>query len=564
MDLSKFLNIIYRYLWLFVVIVVIAGLTTFFVVNSQPTTYRAKTQLLIGPGLDSPSPDLNSLRIGGQLIQTYAEVVGTRAFLEAVNSKLEQKEDLETLDLIISPRQNTETRVLTINTTTDDPKQALAIANAAAQTLVEMSPSQDNTTALLRAQMSAQSHQLEEIVSKAEASIQQLETELIALKGAKPLSPEAVQANLDQQTLIIRQLADERSRMSDALRTLATVYQVLLDTNTNQVEIIEPAQTVTSLDKNLWLRVGTSALSGLVLALIIVFIVEYLDDRIRIPGDFKRVAEIPVLSVINKHGNLAGSGTTGLIALSDPSTQAANSYREVVAKLLFSIGEQIPYTLMVTSVGSPSGDDSAVAAGNLAVAFSNAGSRVVLVDAQLYNPVLTKIFKAENEEGVADFMAADATTPNLLSVEEIRDVRLLPAGLAGEKGSSALLNSVKFTKLIETLQSEADIVLIAGSPIPWFAESLTVASQANSVILVARQGEAHSRTVTKVVENLRAMQIEIDGILFDYNASPFDATAAQGAVSSVSRVMSRVKASKTLRASDKVEKNNVAEQLTKS
>lgn len=564
MDLSKFLNIIYRYLWLFVVIVVIAGLTTFFVVNSQPTTYRAKTQLLIGPGLDSPSPDLNSLRIGGQLIQTYAEVVGTRAFLEAVNSKLEQKEDLETLDLIISPRQNTETRVLTINTTTDDPKQALAIANAAAQTLVEMSPSQDNTTALLRAQMSAQSHQLEEIVSKAEASIQQLETELIALKGAKPLSPEAVQANLDQQTLIIRQLADERSRMSDALRTLATVYQVLLDTNTNQVEIIEPAQTVTSLDKNLWLRVGTSALSGLVLALIIVFIVEYLDDRIRIPGDFKRVAEIPVLSVINKHGNLAGSGTTGLIALSDPSTQAANSYREVVAKLLFSIGEQIPYTLMVTSVGSPSGDDSAVAAGNLAVAFSNAGSRVVLVDAQLYNPVLTKIFKAENEEGVADFMAADATTPNLLSVEEIRDVRLLPAGLAGEKGSSALLNSVKFTKLIETLQSEADIVLIAGSPIPWFAESLTVASQANSVILVARQGEAHSRTVTKVVENLRAMQIEIDGILFDYNASPFDATAAQGAVSSVSRVMSRVKASKTSRASDKVEKNNVAEQLTKS
>ena len=117
---------------------------------------------------------------------------------------------------MISARQNTETRILTIVVHTIDPKQAVVVANAAAQTLVEMSPSKDNTTALLRTQMSSQSHQLEQIVTDAETSIQQLETELIELKSTSTQNSEATQATLERQNLIIKQLAEERARLSDA------------------------------------------------------------------------------------------------------------------------------------------------------------------------------------------------------------------------------------------------------------------------------------------------------------------------------------------------------------
>ena len=88
MDLSKILNSLYRYLWLLVLTAIVASLTTFLVINNEPVSYRATTQLLVGPSLDSPSPDLNALRIGGQLIYTYAELAATRSFLEAVNKKL--------------------------------------------------------------------------------------------------------------------------------------------------------------------------------------------------------------------------------------------------------------------------------------------------------------------------------------------------------------------------------------------------------------------------------------------------------------------------------------------
>ncbi len=521
MDLLKFLNIVRRYLWLFVLTILIASFTTFFVLNNQPASYKATTQLLVGPSLDSPSPDLNSLKIGGQLILTYAELVGTHPFLESVNNKLDQKITLASLDSMISARQNTETRILTIVVHTIDPKQAVVVANAAAQTLVEMSPSKDNTTALLRTQMSNQSHQLEQIVTDAETSIQQLETELIELKSTSTQNSEATQATLERQNLIIKQLAEERARLSDALRTLATVYQVLLDTNTNQIEVIEPAEVSVPVDQNLLLRVVTSGVSGLVLALIIIFTAEYLDDSIRFPRDLTKAAGVPMLSVIDQHNHLEGSGLERLVTFAQPKSQAANSYGEVVAKLLFSIGETAPYTFLLNSVGPQFGDDAAVAAGNLAIAFTRAGSRVVLIDAQFHTPVLTRIFKADNREGLADVVVTNSAKPQLISVEEVPGIRFLPVGLSSEKSSAAMLNSTKIAKLVDVIHKEADIVLVAGSPISWFAESLVIASQVNAVILVARHGEAHSKMVNGIAENLRLMKIQLAGVIFDHNTSPF-------------------------------------------
>lgn len=520
MDLSKILNIVYRYLWLLVLAGLIASLTTFFQLSSRPVAYRATTDLLVGPGLNSASPDLNALKIGGQLTLTYAEVVDTPTFLESVNHKLDQKTDLNALRDAISTRQSVETRVLTIIVFYPDPKQAVAIANAAAQTLLEMSPAKDNITTSLRAQMSDQTHQLEQMVSAAQSRIEQLEAELVTLKEANPSSP-AADLNLEQQSLVIRQLAEERSRLSDALRTLATIYQILLDTDTNQIEILQPATTATVIDQQLWLSVISSGVAGLIFALILIFIAEYFDDRLRFPRDLSKAAGVPLLSTIDKHTRLKGSGLERLITFAQPESDAANRYREAVARLLFSIAESIPYTLLLSSVGPKAGEDAAVTAGNLAVAFAQAGYKVVLVDAQLDNPVLTTIFKADRKEGLAELVITKSAEPQLLPLEQAPGIQFLPAGLSSEKSSHAMLNPTKLTILFERLQKEADIVLVAGSAISRFAETLTLASQVNAIILVARHAEARSRVVTKVVENLRLMKINLVGVIFDYNAWPF-------------------------------------------
>ena len=530
MDLSKVLNVLYRYWWLLVLAALAASLVAYFQLSSQPVTYRATTDILVGPSLDSPSPDLNALRIGGQLVQTYAEVVETRSFLESVNDKLDQKVDLN--DLSISTRLSTETRVLTIIVFDRDPRQAAAIANAAAQTLINMSPVQDNTTAVLQ----AQSLQLEQIINQAQSNIQQLEAELSALKVANRSTPDAIAANVEQQNLVIRQLSEERGRLSDSIRTLGTIYQLLLETDTNHMQILEQATTATLVDQQLGIRVASAGVAGLIFALILVFVAQYLDDRIRFPGDLGRAAGVPLLGTIDKHGSLTGSGLDQLVTFAQPESNAAEQYREVVAKLLFSIGESTPYSMLVSSVGSKTGADAAVTAGNLAVAFAQAGYKVVLVDALVDNPVLTTMFKAEKKEGLADLLVTQSAELPLLSVDQVPGLRLLPAGLSSEKSSHAQLNPAKVATLLERLQNEADVVLVGSSGLSRSAESLTLASQVNTTVLTARYAEAHASVVQKVVENLRAMNAQLAGVIFDANPSPSMFKESRGIRSAVSPV----------------------------
>ena len=519
MDQAKVFNIVRRYAWLLLLAALVASLTAWLVLSDQPTLFEAKTRILVGPTVDSPNPDLNALRIGGQLMTTYADLVTTRPFLESINSKLGQKMNLEELGGMIETRQNTEARILTVFVRHEDPKQAVAIANAAADSLIELSPSEDNTTSVLRAQMSTQAHQLEQIINSAEASIQQLETELIALRSTGTQSPEAAQANLERQNLVTQQLGEERARLSDALRTLTTIYQVLLQTDTNQLQIIEPAGAVFPINQNLLLRVAASGLAGLLLVLSIIFAYEYLDDTIRVPGDFTRTVKVPLLTTVDTYRRRKEAGLERIVALTDPNSTAAGHYRTAVAKLLFSISNSMPHTFLLSSVSAQSGAEAATTAANLAVAFAQAGNRVILVDAELNNPVLTDLLEAKGKAGLSDLIASKTSERKFVSIRELPEVQFLPAGLSSERWPGAMINPANIGRLVQELEKEADVILFAGPPIADFAESLALASQVNSVILVARYGEAHSKVINDMAENLRAMNVDLAGVIFERNAS---------------------------------------------
>jgi hypothetical protein len=60
------------------------------------------------------------------------------------------------------------------------------------------------------------------------------------------------------------------------------------------------------------------------------------------------------------------------------------------------------------------------------------------------------------------------------------------------------------------------------------------------------------------------MHIQVDGVLFDYNPSPFGSQDNQASKSAFKGILSRLNFSRTSKAADKVENKSVAEQMTKS
>src|SRR5690606_22542992 len=110
MDKRHIALIIRQWWWLVILTALAAGIITYIASVRQPAVYRASVRLIVGPGIDSPSPDLNDLRAGAQLMQTYAELPQTGPFLQAVIDELNLSVEPGTLADSMNITTNSETQ----------------------------------------------------------------------------------------------------------------------------------------------------------------------------------------------------------------------------------------------------------------------------------------------------------------------------------------------------------------------------------------------------------------------------------------------------------------------
>jgi glucose-6-phosphate dehydrogenase assembly protein OpcA len=76
-----------------------------------------------------------------------------------------------------------------------------------------------------------------------------------------------------------------------------------------------------------------------------------------------------------------------------------------------------------------------------------------------------------------------------------------------------LLASPRMTNLVEQLEQQADIVLIAGSTISSFAHSLFMASRVGGVILLAEAGKTRRKALASAAQSLRSVEAHVIGAI---------------------------------------------------
>jgi len=150
-------------------------------------------------------------------------------------------------------------------------------------------------------------------------------------------------------------------------------------------------------------------------------------------------------------------------------------------------------TLLVTSAAAHEGKTTVLL--NLALAFAEAGRRVLIIDADLRRPSLHRALAIPNEGGLADMLEKGHTWP-----EGFRRVtsglECLPAGIRAANPGS-LLSSHHMAALLEQACERADIVLIDSPPLLAVADALPLAAQVDGVLLVARFGVTQRRSLVR-------------------------------------------------------------------
>jgi len=208
--------------------------------------------------------------------------------------------------------------------------------------------------------------------------------------------------------------------------------------------------------------------------------------------------------------------------------QFAEHYRQIkrplIAKALANEGTAStdPRVIMVTS--ALPGDGKTFTSTNLALSLARERDiSVLLVDADLPKPHVSRIFGLQKEPGLMDALVDESIAiESLVVTTNVRGLSILPAGNPAE-GIAELLHSDRMRQMTARLcdHDPKRIVLLDSPPLLVTSEGPALTSLAGQVVLVVRAGQTPSRAIVDAVSLIGAGRL--GGIVL--NEAPAQATA---------------------------------------
>jgi polysaccharide biosynthesis transport protein len=247
-------------------------------------------------------------------------------------------------------------------------------------------------------------------------------------------------------------------------------------------------------------------LAGSVLALGLVFLFEYLDNRIKSPQEL-RALNLAFLGMVPKIDN---SGPT---LLNDGVPPAfGEAIRAVRTNVLFSSAEEGVRTVVITSAGP--GEGKSLFSSNLSVSLAQAGQRVLHIDADMRRPRVHDIFDVSQEPGFSNLLVGDCKPSEAVRKTGIANLCVLPAGMI-PPNPAELLGSKRCVEYLATLGEHFDWVVIDSPPVLAVADASVLANAASGVIFVIGADQTTRNTAKAAVDQLNAVQAHVIGAVLN-------------------------------------------------
>ena len=276
---------------------------------------------------------------------------------------------------------------------------------------------------------------------------------------------------------------------------------------------------------------GLGGVVGLGLGLLLAFIIDARDHRLRDVGDLERALSVDPLPVLGQLPALrsdpllrkAGDARAQL-RLRDlhvhrfPNSLMAERCRGIRTSLAF-VHESLRHScIMVTSPGASEGKSSVAL--SLALSLCQADKKVALIDADMRRPRLHTAFEAlapDQTGGLSALLSGEAELDDVI-VSGLPDapasLDLIPCG-ASPARPAELLDSPAFVRVLEQLRERYDVVLVDTPPVLPVADPLIVARAVDGVLMVSRVRRTTRGQLQRMVSQLRRANARLLGIVLN-------------------------------------------------
>jgi polysaccharide biosynthesis transport protein len=350
-----------------------------------------------------------------------------------------------------------------------------------------------------------------------------LEEKLASLKGSYN--------NYQKRSNLSPQLEEQQRQLERKLKSVTENYETLLskaneigirqDYKVDKVRVISAAALAEDpVNPDGKIIVAAGAMMGLLFGTALAFLLDLKDNTIKNTQEVENMFAYPLHGVVpdlSLGGNseqlqLPGSERTNLPeqVVSEVSMMPLKeAYQNIQVNLNLLDANAKKKVIAITSSVPQEGKSSVSA--NLAVARSQCGQRILLIDADMRRPTQHHIWEISNQMGLHEVLAG-----KIFWSEGVQNVMpnldVLTAGSI-PPNPIALLDSPSFLDFIAEISQEYDQVIFDTPPIIGLADARIIGKTVDGFLFVVRPGVADYNSATAAKKLLDSTGLKVLGVI---------------------------------------------------
>lgn len=187
------------------------------------------------------------------------------------------------------------------------------------------------------------------------------------------------------------------------------------------------------------------------------------------------------------------------------------AYNSVRTNLMFTQhGEKCPI-FVVTSPTANNG--KTINSINLAISFAQMGKKTLLIDADMRNPTIHRMFAQTSKNGLSEILAG-LTDSITVSKTDIDNLSILTSGKI-PPNPTELLSSPRMDKLLDFVREHYDYVFIDSPPINLVTDATVFAQKATGYVIIIKTDVTRLPELRNTVSNIENIGGSILGFLIN-------------------------------------------------
>lgn len=258
-------------------------------------------------------------------------------------------------------------------------------------------------------------------------------------------------------------------------------------------------------------------LIGLALAAIIagatVWVAEAFDRKLISSADIEKQLGLPHIANVPEISSIARAGEQGISPIDFVVQRPHSLYAEQLRAIRLTLvrnGRNGMTSVGITSARPNEGKTTLAI--SLARAAAMAGSRTLLVDADIRRPAVSAMLGLPHQIGLVEVLRRKATLDEALIHDTASGMYVLPAGDTADSPQD-LFDAAHIGALLEDAEQRFDLVIFDAAPALAVSDARLLLRQVDEVLMALRWNDTPRQTAAATLKRMRALDIEPLGVI---------------------------------------------------